>query len=415
MIETIYSSDNPESERTGNAQTLFKMPKNIRQIGKSNSGKKIYVEDYVMTYVKQLAGEDYTGLSVAVLVGQCIKVDNVRNIFISGAVKVQNIDTEGDIEFTNDTWTSIYEDIKQYFIETEIVGWFIGGPGYLLEDDNKILKTHVDNFAGQDKVLFTYDAIEKEEAFLSYENSRLNKQEGYYIYYEKNEEMQSYIIDHKKVMSSELSYDDRVSRDIRATIQKHTEQKEAEESKSVSRLMYAAGTLLAIVVLIVATAMLQNYDQMKNMQKALNTLARNMEQVQSQMGNDSSPNKAAITPTKAAKDDQKPSKDSDTDSDVSSKDDGDGLNVVVEPGNVNPITAKPTPKPTPKPTQKPTPKPVTDTSKPTVHYYVVKDGETLAGISYKLYHTYTKVKTIMSLNDITDQDKIKIGQKLIVP
>lgn len=413
MIETIYSSDNPESERTGNAQTLFKMPKNIRQIGKSNSSKKIYVEDYVMTYVKQLAGEDYTGLSVAVLVGQCIKVDNVRNIFVSGAVKVQNIDTEGDIEFTNDTWTSIYEDIKQYFVETEIVGWFIGGPGYLLEDDNKILKTHVDNFAGQDKVLFTYDAIEKEEAFLSYENSHLNKQEGYYIYYEKNEEMQSYIIDHKKVMSSELSYDDRVSRDIRATIQKHTEQKEAEESKSVSRLMYAAGTLLAIIVLIVGAAMLQNYDQMKNMQKALNTLAHNMEQVQSQIGDDSNPNKAVITPTKTAKDDQKPSKDSDTDSNDSSKEDGDGLNVVVEPGNVNPITTKPTPKPTPKPTQKPTPKPVT--SKPTVHYYVVKDGDTLAAISYKLYHTYTKVKTIMSLNDITDQDKIKIGQKLIVP
>ncbi|HBY71668.1 MAG TPA: peptidoglycan-binding protein, partial [Lachnospiraceae bacterium] len=59
MIETIYSSDN-ETGTTNRVQPIFKMPKNIRQVGKVSGNRKIYVEDYVMTFIKQLAGEDYS-------------------------------------------------------------------------------------------------------------------------------------------------------------------------------------------------------------------------------------------------------------------------------------------------------------------------------------------------------------------
>ena len=145
--------------------------KNIRQVGKSTNARKIYIEDYVMTFAKQLAGEDYSTCRVAVLVGQYAKLEQGRCLFISGAVEVEGIDVANGIAFTNDHWTSIYENIKKYFVNTEIVGWFIGGPGYLLEDKERILKAHIDNFAGQDKTLLTYDNMEKEEAFYFYENS----------------------------------------------------------------------------------------------------------------------------------------------------------------------------------------------------------------------------------------------------
>jgi nucleoid-associated protein YgaU len=48
-------------------------------------------------------------------------------------------------------------------------------------------------------------------------------------------------------------------------------------------------------------------------------------------------------------------------------------------------------------------------------YYVVKSGDSLAGISYKLYNSANYVTKIMELNGIEDQDKIYAGQKLIVP
>jgi len=419
VIETIYSNENKESNPANKVQSSFKMPKNVRQVGRSNAAKKVYVEDYVMTYIKQLAGGDYSKCKIAVLVGQCIKLDNCRNIFISGAVEVNGIDSTNEIVFSNDIWSGIYEDIKKYFVETEIVGWFIGGPGYLLEYEEKILKAHVDNFAGQDKTLLTYDNMEKEENFLNYENNRLCKQEGYYIYYEKNEEMQTYMIDHKNVQSEEANYDDRVSREIRTVLQ--NKKLPEEENKNFTRLMYAAGTLLAVIILVVGAAMLDNYDQMKSMQETLNYLSRNMEEVQSIFSEDKSSSTAADV--KAEND-----KIGTVDELDANSDDGDSLNIEVVPGDVKPLEdtvdqddndnnddnnsnsgeelAQEEVKDQ---------KEDVEVSKDEVKYYTVESGDTLAGISYKLYQTYTKVDKIMKLNNIKNQDVILVGQRLIVP
>jgi LysM repeat protein len=445
VIETVHSNESGDADKVNKVQNTFKMPKNIRQVGKSNANKKIYVEDYVMTFIKQLAGGDFTGCKIAVLVGQCVRIDNCRNIFISGAVEVKDVDAIGEIVFSNDTWTAIYEDIKKYFVDTEIVGWFIGGPGYLLEDDDKILKAHVDNFAGQDKTLLTYDNMEKEEAFLSYENSRLCKQDGYYIYYEKNEEMQTYMIDHKtEEVSSEINYDDCVSRDIRTVLQ--NKKPAQEENKSVNRLMYAAGTLLAVIVLVVGAAMLGNYDQMKSMKDTLDYLTKNMQDVQAIFAeNEISQENDASKETMATNTSNEGAEDADKEN--------QGLDVEVAPGNVESIEddqsdgentennednedsedneedqeetssgeelAEDTEE-SAKPTNPPKKTEEKDADKQTspkdeVKYYTVVSGDTLAGISYKLYNTYTKKDEIMKLNNIVNQDYIFVGQKLIVP
>jgi LysM repeat protein len=416
VIETIYSNENGETNPAKRGQASFRMPKNVRQVGRSNATKKVYIEDYVMTYIKQLAGGDYSKCKIAVLVGQCIKLDNCRNIFISGAVEVKNIDTSNEIVFSNDAWTEIYEDIKKYFVETEIVGWFIGGPSYLLEDEDKILKAHVDNFAGQDKTLLTYDNMEKEEVFLNYENNRLCKQEGYYIYYEKNEEMQTYMIDHKNVDSIEVNYDDKVSRDIRTVLQ--NKKPPQEENKNFTRLLYAAGTLLAVIILVVGAAMLDNYDQMKSMQETLNYLSRNMEEVQDIFTEDKSSPTAADVKEENTKADK-----ADADSE-----DEDSLNVEMVPGDVNPLEEAIDQEDNEKQEdnnysgeelaqeeEKDQKDKTAEVVKDKVKYYTVENGDTLAGISYKLYKTYTKVDKIMKLNNIKNQDVILVGQRLIVP
>lgn len=419
MIESVYSNDNAEVNRAGRVQTSFKMPKNIRQVGKSNATKKIYVEDYVMTFTKHLAGEDYSTCRVAVLVGQYVKLETGRCLLISGAVEVKDIDVANNIEFTNDHWTDIYESIKKYFVESEIVGWFIGGPGYLLEDKERILKAHIDNFAGQDKTLLTYDNMEKEEAFYFYENGGLGRQEGYYIYYEKNEEMQNYMIDHKQKPSEEAQYDDRVSREIRTIIQNKKPQ--TDESKSINRLMYAAGTLLAVIILVVGAAMLNNYDQMKNMQDTLNSLSQNLKEVESIFIKNEN--------QQAAFDNIKEQAKVPTDAEES-------LNIEVLPGGVSPL---------PETNENEVNKSggeladsgseVKDVAKSTdkgdhvetsagqnaietngeVKYYTVKAGDSLAGISYKLYNSANYISKIKELNNIEDENMIYIGQKLIVP
>ncbi len=435
MIENIHSSDGAD-KNPNRLQASFKMPKNVRQIGKSNATKKIYVEDYVMTYVKQLVGGDFSKCRAAVLVGQCIKLDNCRNIFVSGAVEVRDADPASDLIFSNDSWTNIYEEIKKYFVETEIVGWFLGGPGYLLEDKEKITKLHIDNFAGQDKALLTYDNMEKEESFFSFENNRLMKLEGYYIYYEKNEEMQTYMIDHRGVeaQSIEANYDDKVSRNIREVLQNKKEIQ--EDSKNVTRLMYAAGTLLAVIVLVVGAAILNNYDQMKSMQDTLNHLQENMQEVQSIFTDDGSSD--IDSKTAVVKGQPSDSTDASAGENAANNPESDGsgdgsLDIEVAPGDVKPIDhagnqennqgnetgenneGDPEPDSSPNEELAGEDNEDEDVVQQQVKYYTVKSGDTLADISYKLYQTYTKVQQIMDLNDIDDQDVIYIGQKLIVP
>ncbi|MDF2486179.1 MAG: putative rane protein [Herbinix sp.] len=434
MIETIYSNESGEGNSANRVQTSFKMPKNVRQIGKNNSFKKIYVEDYVMTYIKQLTGGDFSSCKFAVLVGQCIRLENCRNIFISGAVEVSDVDITADTIFSNDTWGKIYEEIKKYFVETEIVGWFIGGPGYLLEDKEKITKTHVDNFAGQDKTLLTFDNMEKEESFYSYDNNRLTKLEGYYIYYEKNEEMQSYMIENKEPLSSEVNYDDRVSREMRTVLQ--SKKPVVEESRGITRLMYAAGTLLAVIVLVVGAAILNNYDQMKSMQDTLNYLSQNMEEVQTIVAEDrmteAIDSHTSVVEGQAS---DLSEEEASTDHFDKSEDGEDSLDVEMVPGEVEPLEVEVKQETEDQNTidqdaedqdteETKAEDPEEDDSKQVkvsekdekpVNYYIVVEGDTLAGISYKLYQTYTKQSKIMELNNIQDKDLIYVGQKLIVP
>mgnify|MGYP000201377284 FL=1 len=48
-------------------------------------------------------------------------------------------------------------------------------------------------------------------------------------------------------------------------------------------------------------------------------------------------------------------------------------------------------------------------------YYVVQKGETLAGISKKLYGDTSHVKAICKMNGLSDGNLIYIGQKLLLP
>lgn len=50
MIEVIYKED---KEDQGTVQEPFSMPRNVRQIGLANGDYRIYIEDYVYTFLYQ--------------------------------------------------------------------------------------------------------------------------------------------------------------------------------------------------------------------------------------------------------------------------------------------------------------------------------------------------------------------------
>lgn len=194
MIELKYDED----------KNNLKLPKNIRQVGKPGEKIKIYVEDYVITYINQIARESTDKQRLAVLLGKNGKNKEDTVAFINGAVEAKEVVVQEDqVVFTSEIWTQIYDEIGQYFHNTEVVGWFLTRPGKSLGINDKITKVHVDNFPGTDKALFIMDPLDHDEAFYIYRQGELMRQDGYYIYYERNEDMQNYMVDHKSGESTE--------------------------------------------------------------------------------------------------------------------------------------------------------------------------------------------------------------------
>lgn len=187
MIEIIYKNTNTEI----NESTTLKLPKNIRQIGNGDSDYQIYIEDYLMSYLKKRP-EREGDIRYGVLLGE-VKVGNgYTYFFINGAVDVEEV-LENTIIFNDDIWTGLYDDINNYFVGNRIVGWFASLNDNSNNDMMNIKKLHLDNFAGNDKLFLKFDMEEDEESFYVYENTGLTKQPCYHIYFNKSDCMEDYI------------------------------------------------------------------------------------------------------------------------------------------------------------------------------------------------------------------------------
>ena len=87
MIEVIYKDESQEGQ---NGEEPFGLPRNIRQIGLAAEDYRIYMEDYVYTFLVRLARtEDSLGEAktrVAVLTGNLKWRSQTAYLFIKGAI-----------------------------------------------------------------------------------------------------------------------------------------------------------------------------------------------------------------------------------------------------------------------------------------------------------------------------------------
>ena len=196
MIEIVYDEEREKMREHGRKR--YELPKNIRQVGNAPGNYKIYIEDYVMTYLRKIAAPGNMTCRGAILLGHVYRQDGEKVLFISGAVDAQNMEFDiSMINFNDSVWSNLYSEINKYFDDLVIVGWFLSRMGFSTNINEQMKKIHRENFPGDDKLLFLMDSLECDEAFYYYENGNLVREKGYYIYYVRNEKMQNYIISRK--------------------------------------------------------------------------------------------------------------------------------------------------------------------------------------------------------------------------
>lgn len=262
MIEVIYKD---ESQETQNGEEPFGLPRNIRQIGLVGDDYRIYMEDYVYTFLVRLArAENASGeqrARVAILTGEIKWRSQTAYLFIKGAVMEENMDAAPDhIDFSKEQWKQIQDDQKQYFDDQEIVGWFFSQPQLTLEVTELMTKVHMKYFGGE-KVLMLMEPQEREDAFFRYENNGMAHLGGYYLYYEKNPGMQTYMVDKNKELQPDVleHYEDQAVKDFRKIITDKKEKKKELAAPSV--FSYGLTACLAIAVLTVGVNFYRNYQR----------------------------------------------------------------------------------------------------------------------------------------------------------
>ena len=271
MIEVVYKDEKREVQKNeGN----FNLPRNIRQIGQIRGNYRIYMEDYVYTFLGRLSAaackdEEKKG-SLAVFTGEMQWEDGTGYLFIRGALlaKCQDLTPE-HIDLSEEVWITIQDEQKQYFPEQHILGWYFAFPQMAVEITELMQKIHLQYFGGE-KVLMLAEPTEGEEAFFHYENGLMAKVKGYYIYYEKNAAMQEYMVQKNQILKPEFTEkcsDEAVTTFRKIIQEKKNKSNEAETEVHTSVFSYAATACILLALLAVGTGLYRNYREFQDIKE----------------------------------------------------------------------------------------------------------------------------------------------------
>lgn len=407
-----------------------KLPKNIRQVGERDQVVKLYIEDYVNTYLKRLYPAGGQDLRVGLLLGEIRTEEGIPFLFIDGALEMEQVTREGEkVEFTEEAWKKAYQVMEQMFPHRSVQGWFLcGAPGCALSPLD-YWKQHGQYFSGKNQLMYLNSGLEGEEAIYTASEDGFYKLRGYSIYYERNQMMQDYMVSRKDARRVESGTRDIVIQDFRDRME--------ERKQSVGHARTAIGLLggtcsvLAVLVLAGGLVMFGNYRKMKDMEAVIaSVLPSDVKTggLRSFAGQDEDGDlevesvPGEVYPTLADI-----VIDQGTGNDVNTAgNDAAGMETGADAaGNTNAGTsdsgaqnasetstphggnagASADAAPAAAAVQIPS-----DALK-----YVVQEGETLYGICMERYHSMAQIPQICAWNGLADENHISVGQELYLP
>lgn len=393
-----------------------KLPKNIRQIGNVSDNPKVYVEDYVDTFVAQLCEKAKEKPVGAFLIGETFRMEEQDYIFIHGAVLMEGLTTkENEIVLGDKTWKKACEEGKKYFAGNTILGWVVVAPDLQMKLNHNLIKLHERLFMKKSRVLVLKDATEKEEAFYVYKYNDLMEIAGHYIYYEKNTSMQDYMIANRKqncVTPSE-TYEDRATKDFRSVINQKEKQRVHREK---NKYAYMVSVLLVLLVAGMGVASINEYNELQMIQGKIMELVGSdedeiTEDVSIYVAEENAQSVIVESPIveEVEAEDDMTSESVDVDEDVVASESMDEDEDVVssELMDDDDIVSSEL-------VDEDIAQGDEDVSEQWQEY-TVEEGDTLDGISIKICGSREYVETICEINNLEDSDVIYAGQVLLLP
>jgi LysM repeat protein len=414
----------PNSRRGANMGELYelypKLPKNIRQIGERDTVLRLYVEDYVNTYLKRLKPGAGQSLRVGLLLGSREIHEDMPYVFVDGAMEMELLPQDGEkVVFTEEAWKKAYQQVETMFPRRTVQGWFLcAGEGVTLSPLN-YWRQHSQYFTGKNQLMYLNSGLDGEEAVYITSSDGFYQLRGYSIYYERNQLMQDYMIARKDILREESKTDDRAIRDFRKKMDEH--RTAAVHQRSTVNILSGLCSVLAVMVLAGGVAMFNNYKKLHEMEqvmasadpaslirearggvypregkeesqeKAMEVLPETMVTGNEMSGAETGTLESRSNSTDAFQSEQT-QQSLETDQESAPETTTAGVSVETTAASAEPAN-----------------------STPSYKVYVVGEGETLYGICFKEYNNIRKLEEICRINSLTDENSIYAGQKLLLP
>ena len=291
-MEYYFEKDSKLYERV---REEFDPPARVKQMGGMESSIKIFMEDYVYTYLYQYGRNGGGKEKLAALVGRHYVVNGQETVVISGAIQGRGTVQENGVErFTDETWEYIDGQMQKYFAGMSIVGWVHCQPGFgafLMAKDEVF---HREYFKEKWQVLYVLDTVDKLDTFYicNEEGTGLRQARGYFVYYDKNREMQEYMLENSMVKPKEVQVQEEqeaeavlmeerrerrkptqeerldAAQDIRRVLKKR-ELAAKQAKKEHDRLLAAVSCVLCVVCVSLGIAMWQSLDRLQMVEQEL--------------------------------------------------------------------------------------------------------------------------------------------------
>lgn len=251
------------------------IPGNVRQVGEVRGKTKIYIEDYITTFMKQIAAVDDNPKALILYGSKQTDGDEIL-WFVNGAVLAECCYPEERVKtvFLESVWKDVNEKAGHFFGDSMVLGWvFIR---YDLADfvEAPVINTHKEFFREDQQLFMEYSVSERMEHLYLFEKGAMEIQSGYFVYYERNEAMQNYMITVKQEEPEEVKPEvDKATKRFRGIVE---EKKEELHRKQTMGMLYGTSVAMLLIVTIIGVTMLNNYEKMQNMERVLYDISAQM-------------------------------------------------------------------------------------------------------------------------------------------
>lgn len=249
-------------------EATWTVPKNIRQIGEAHAHYAVYIEDYVATYIKQVIRLSDGGIRQGALVGKVYPDGEKTTFVIQGIVTDKEIYRTREQLFSPRGRETLRDQCEKFFAEMDVIGEVIFDSGK--EDMDTVRRGMPAGNAGVPGVFLHVDCADCAQEFFIGSQGAVEVVESYYIYYERNEAMQNYLIAYNEETRRKVEeVHDIISGQARAAM---GEFRMPRARMQKDTLLICTTCALLICISLLGIININQYQKMCKLEKSFNTV-----------------------------------------------------------------------------------------------------------------------------------------------